>query len=335
MSPENLNLSTQETSSESFSKSFGTDPLTVAEIIGKDDPVELKKLDEKYSIVQTSDKKIEGTKSGELAVVNNEELSHNFPGSTIIKKIDGTYFAVRKNKNDEWEGNSFTLMPDGNIGAVYQEHNIDDDVIEMAEKKFEFTIPLLNRDLMKLGVDREKRIEFLDELKSFPSEKIIDLYHGLNGGIDGALKVLESQEQGIKQISGPCLSVYPIGQFWKPGSAGFRYSISRGDIEFPGESKPNAQFRMDDEGVIFLVNGLDTLSLTKFDGEVVRNVATREVYEKDEDGFNKANLINGEWKDLPPVEKVVHLTDEEMALEKKIKEKLKELSSIRKTNSHQ
>lgn len=335
MTPENSSPSTQERLTEQPVKRLDGEPLNVSEIIANNDLLELKKLDDKYSVVASSEKAMEDIKTEEATLVNNKELSSSFPDSVIVKKADGTYFAVRKNKEDEWEGNSFTLMSDGNIGAVYQEHNIDENVIEVAEKKLWSTVPILNRDLMNLGVNNEKRAEFLNYLKNFPSEKTIDLYHGLNGGIDGALKVLESPEQGVKQISGPCFSVYPIGQFWKPGGAGLKYSIPRGDIEFPGESKPDAHFRMDDDGVILLVNGLDTLSLTKFDGQVMRNVATKEVYEKDEDGFNKAKSVNGEWVELPPIEKVVDLTEEEIKIEEKIQEKLKELSNIRKTNNHQ
>ncbi len=70
-------------------------------------------------------------------IVNNSKLAEEFPGSVIVKKIDGTHFAVRKNPQGEWEGNSFKLTPDGGIGAVYQEHGIDNSIIKVVEDKIE------------------------------------------------------------------------------------------------------------------------------------------------------------------------------------------------------
>jgi hypothetical protein len=310
-------------------------PLSTLDILAKGDPFELQKLADKYDVTKTPEETLKKTTLDESVVVTNENLSRNFPDSIIIKQTNDRYFAVRKNKNGEWEGNSFTLMSDGNIGAVYQEHILDKNIIETAEKKLELTIPLLDRELMKIGVDQEKRAEFLNELKNFTPEQTIEIYHGINGGISGALGVLESKEQGIEQRSGPCFAVYPLGSFWKPGDAGFKYSIKRGDVEFPGESKPTAQFRMDNDGVIFLTNGLNVLSLNKFNGVVMRNIEIRDVYEKDEDGNNKAISVNGEWEDLPPVKKVIGLTDEELVIEKRIQEKLKELADIRKKNNNE
>lgn len=324
--PENVNVNKLEKPTESPMAHLEEALPGVAEIITDGDSKDLHATEDKYNVTKTPEDLTIGVKS---MVVSIESLSRAFPGAIIVKTIAGPYFAVRKNGDGTWEGNSFTLMPNGSIGAVYQEHTIDTNLIEVVEKKLELTIPVLNRDLMKLGVNHEKRGEFLNDLKDFPPEERINLYHGLNGGIGSALKILESPEHGVKQISGPCLSVYPVGQFWKPGGAGFKYSILRGDIEFPGESRPDAQFRMNDEGTIFLINGLDTLSLTRFDGEVMRTVATKDVYEKNEDGSNKGEYVNGEWVVLPPTETAILLTNEEMALEKKIQEEVKKFSDIR------
>lgn len=226
-------------------------------------------------------------------------------------------------------------MSNGTIGAVYQERTFDKNIIETAEKKLALTIPLLDRELIDNDANEDKRARLIDRLKNVPESEIIKVYHGLksNLGSGVALSILESSDHGVKQISGPCLSLSPSGAYWKPGATGFEYSLVRGDIEFPGESKEDARFRLDNKGTIFMINGLNHLSLDTYDGRVLRTAEIMEVYEKDEDGDNKAILVNGEWKDLPPVKKVIGLTDEELVIEKKIQEKLKELAYIRKKNN--
>lgn len=254
--------------------------------------------------------------------VYNEKISKNFLGSTIIKRIDGTHFAVRKNNEGIWEGNSFKLTPDGDIGATYHERTIDPEIITAVENIQAMTVPTLNRDLMKIGMaTREEKALFVNEKKNFSSEASIDLYHGLNGGIEGALKVLESPSQGVKQISGPCLALYPVGQFWKPGDAGFKYSIPRGQIEFPGESNPLAQFRVDEGGTVLMINGLDTLPLSEFNGIVMTTERKRDVIQE--------KVIDGVLEDVVVGQEVVPLTYEERKIGKEIQKKLQELSDIR------
>ena len=183
----------------------------------------------------------------------------------------------------------------------------------------DFHVPILDRDLTRLGVSGQEEMDkFLSEKNSLPAESMIDIYHGLNGGLAAALAVLESPENGVKQISGPCLSVYPVGQFWKPGDAGFKYSISRELIEFPGESKPDAQFKIDKGGTVFLSNGLESLPITDFKAEVMRTVRKEDVVEEQLDEENT-------WRDVVVGERVVALTDKEIEVEKKIAEKIKEL----------
>lgn len=334
-SPENSTPSVEKTNNEQLVHHTEGEPLSTVAILAKGDTLELKKLDEKYSVVQNPIKTVEDTKPEESIVVTNENLSRNFPDSIIIKQTNDRYFAVRKNKNGEWEGNSFTLMSDGNIGAVYQERTLDKNIIETAEKKLELTIPLLDRELIDNDANEDKRARLIDRLKNVPENEIIKVYHGLKSDLGSgvALSILESSDHGIKQISGPCLSLSPSGAYWKPGATGFEYSLVRGDIEFPGESKEGAHFRLNNIGSIYMINGLDHLSLDTYDGRVLRTIEINEVYEKDEDGFNKASIVNGEWKDLPPVKKVIGLTDEELVIEKKIQKKLKELADIRKKKS--
>ena len=183
-------------------------------------------------------------------------------------------------------------------------------------------IPVLDRELIKLGVSGpEKMEEFLDEKMALPPDAMIDLYHGLNGGLNKALAVLESPDQGVRQISGPCLAVFPVGQFWKPGDAGLKYAIPRGDIQFPGESNPDAKFRIDKGGVVTLVGGLEALPMDQYNGEVLRTERKVDIIEERLEG------------DVVVGERVVDMTDEEKADEAKIAEKLKELTETRLTKA--
>ena len=295
-----------------------------------------------FSTSPESQKKLEGSnitdptsqdsKAERLAYLNekfekpepvyNEKLSKNFPGSTIVKKIDGTYFAVRKNA-DGWEGSEFKLMNDGSVGAVYQARNIPPDIIKTVETQISLTIPVLNRDLIKIGTaSPEERSEFVNSLKNLPPGTHVDLYHGLNGGSDGALKVLDSDSRGIKQISGPCLAAYPVGQFWKPGDAGFKYSVPKDDIEFPGENKPSAKFRMENDGIVYMINGLTELPIDEYEGVVMRTDRKVDILEE--------KVEDGVWRDIVVGEKTVPLTAEERKISADIQKKLQDLSSIRK-----
>jgi hypothetical protein len=193
-------------------------------------------------------------------------------------------------------------------------------------------IPILDRQLCSLGLGPggvyseewdERLAEFIDEKRSLPSDAKIDIYHGLNGGLDKALALLESPEQGVKQMGGEaaCFAIFPVGSFWKPGDAGFKYSIPRESIEFPGENKPDAKFHIDDDGVVLLVNGLDTLPLTEFNGEVMRTERKKDIYEEQE--------IDGEWKDVLVGKEVVPLSDKEREAGLKIEEQLGKFSQAR------
>lgn len=183
-----------------------------------------------------------------------------------------------------------------------------------------FSIPILDRELIKIGAEsQEKKAEFLNWKKGLPEDVTIDLYHGLNGGLKSALDVLESPEHGIKQISGPSLSIYPVGQFWKPGDAGFHYSVTRKLIEFPGESNPDAKFRVDNGGSVFILGDNKTLPITEFNGEVMRTERKEDVYEE--------RLVDGIVEDIVVGERTVELTDEEKWEEAKIIKKISELKS--------
>jgi hypothetical protein len=62
---------------------------------------------------------------------NKFEISthESFPGSLIVN--DGReYFAIRKNAQGVYEGNSFSLMEDGSVGATYQMYESDFDRLQ-------------------------------------------------------------------------------------------------------------------------------------------------------------------------------------------------------------
>ena len=204
------------------------------------------------------------------------------------------------------------------------------DLIRAAEKDFP-TIPVLDTRLKSLGLEEggtysdqwnDRLAEFIEEEKNISSSGSVELYHGLNGGMEGALAVLESPEKGVQQRSGPCLSIFPVGQFWKPGDAGFRYSVPRELIQFPGESNPGAKVRIDETGTGWLINGTEALPLTDFKGDILRTPKLKDVY-RDEVEHSFDSSIKPIGTELVP------LTEEERETGKKIKELLNGFSETR------
>ena len=112
MSPEKVTLNTQEINRE--------ETMSVIEITKRGDPRELKELDDKYMVSSVSEKTVENTTHNEPLLITNEGLSNTFPGSYIVKKTNGTYFAIRKNKEGEWEGNSFTSNYGNDLSKLYR-----------------------------------------------------------------------------------------------------------------------------------------------------------------------------------------------------------------------
>ena len=127
---------------------------------------------------------------------------------------------------------------------------------------------------------------------------------------------MESPDHGVRQISGPCLSLYPVGQFWKPGDAGFHYSVQRKLIEFPGEQNPDAKIRVNSGGSASLIE-LEALPVAEFNGEIMRTERKEEIYEN--------RVVEGVTEEVLVGERAVELTAEEKELEKKIAIKIIEL----------
>ena len=140
-----------------------------------------------------------------------------------------------------------------------------------------------------------------------------------------ALEILESQKKGVQQISGPCLKAFPVGQFWKPGDAGFRYAIPRSDIEFPGERRSDAKFRMDQGGTVYMINGLHALPIDEYAGEVMR---TERMVDKIEE-----RIVDGVYQDVVIGQKVAPITPEERRVGRDIQRRIQQLSAVRAAKS--
>ena len=175
-------------------------------------------------------------------------------------------------------------------------------------------VPILDRSLMQIGVaSPEEKKKFLTDRKNLSPDSKIHIYHGINGGLEGALSVLDSEDHGVRQRgSSPTFCLYPVGQFWKPGDAGFRYTIQRKDVEFPGENNPAALFRVSESMDVYLLNDLEVLPVSEFGGEVLRTIRKEDVY-KDE------------WSDEVIGERIVPLSEKEKEIANKIEQRIKEL----------
>lgn len=147
----------------------------------------------------------------------------------------------------------------------------------------------IDSELCKLPLDKEKYREYIEEKKNLPPDAIIHLYHGLKGDdYRGVLGIINSKTHGIEQRSGPTLSFVPFGQFWNK-SLGFRYSLRRNQIVFPGEENPNAIVRIGGEGSIkdvgYIENESGSLPLSQFEGEMMYSKGAK----IDEDAEEKIN----------------------------------------------
>lgn len=133
----------------------------------------------------------------------------------------------------------------------------------------------IDNSLFRVSMGEEKFKEYVEAQKNLPPDAIVHLYHGLNsGGYESALEILNSPGHGIQQRSGPTVSLVPVGQFWK--GVGFRYSLRRDQIAFPGEENPKAVVRMqldshgdESDGIIISESG--SLPLDQFDAEIMRS----------------------------------------------------------------
>jgi hypothetical protein len=193
-------------------------------------------------------------------------------------------------------------------------------------------VPVLNSELMSLGLGdggvysekwNERLAEFIGEKRNLPPGAEVELYHGFGGaGLEKALEMLESSDQGVRQISGPTLCVYPVGQFWKSGAAGLKYLIPREQLEFSGESNPKAKFHVHENGNVEMINGLEALPLSDFKGAVLRSEKTEYIYAEGEDPRFDSRIE-------PIGKRVIPLSMEEREIEAKIKEKLNKFSQDR------
>ena len=135
----------------------------------------------------------------------------------------------------------------------------------------------------------------------------------------------------MREFDGPCLALYPVGQFWKPGDAGLHYKVFRRLLEFHGESNPDAKFYVSETGMVSLINGLEAVSVAEFNGEVMRTVGKEKIYEDDGSGDKWNPYRESRGMDKVLGERVVELTDEEKGYEEKIIKKLADLKAATTT----
>jgi hypothetical protein len=169
------------------------------------------------------------------------------------------------------------LKEDGKIDEAREVEGIFEKVRkDFEEEKEKSAFREIDQRLLDLNGDREKISEYIDKQKNLPPDAIVHLYHGLNGSYKTVLGVLNSSSHGVEQHSGPTLSFIPLGQFWKKGDLGLRYSLKRSQIEFPGEKNPNAVVRIGGEygDVGYIENESRSLPIDKFEADVMRSAGT-------------------------------------------------------------
>ncbi len=158
-----------------------------------------------------------------------------------------------------------------------QEDEKDAHAQELRDKAWEAvdsSVQKIDSSLFKDAMGEEGYKSFIENIKKLPPNEIVHLYHGLNsGGYESVLEILDSPSHGVEQHSGPTLSLVPVGQFWK--RLGFRYSLKRGQIAFPGEDNPNAVVKMGENGVPedtgYIATPSGSLPLDQFEAEIMRS----------------------------------------------------------------
>lgn len=210
--------------------------------------------------------------------LNNEKS----PSLRLLRKIkdggDALGYTFSNTPGYEMEIDNLIgrLRDDGKIeNALEVERMFQEAKRNFENEKNRSEFQKIDKELLVLSTNEEKFKEYIEQQKSLPPDAIVHLYHGLNnGGYDSALEILNGPSHGIEQHSGPTVSLVPVGQFWK--GVGFRYALRRDQIEFPGESSPNAVVRMTrnslgDEGDGIIIHESKSLPLDQFDAEIMRS----------------------------------------------------------------
>lgn len=158
-----------------------------------------------------------------------------------------------------------------------QENEKDARAQELRDKAWEAvdsSVQKIDDSLFKGAMGEEGYKSFIEGIRNLPPNELVHLYHGLNsGGFESVLGILNSPSHGVEQHSGPTLSLVPVGQFWK--GLGFRYSLRREQISFPGEENPNAVVKMGENGVPedtgYITTPSGSLPLDQFEAEIMRS----------------------------------------------------------------
>ena len=144
-------------------------------------------------------------------------------------------------------------------------------------------LPLPELKLKDISKSKDEYTKYYEQIKNTKPNDDVKLYHGLkSNNLDSVLNILNSEHKGVSQISGPTLSLTPLGQFWNasPGNEtvpikglGICYTLKRKDICFPGENNPNAIVKMcnavTNDNAALITNATGALSLAEHRGEVL------------------------------------------------------------------
>lgn len=128
-----------------------------------------------------------------------------FGNATILKKEDGTYYALRRDSRGDLSASEFTMMRDGDysrVGAVYQVHNMDQfgEISKKTEiKKFE---SLSEEEAMghlkekEASVDSKNRLDKVNlPLMELFRSAGYESFHGQVDNIKESINKLSEDEQ--------------------------------------------------------------------------------------------------------------------------------------------
>lgn len=139
------------------------------------------------------------------------------------------------------------------------------------------------KDTLKVEILYDYTLENSSELtkqcyesaKNKKDDELVSLYHGANF-LTISDKAVDSFSQAfvdsncLKQISGPTLSLKPIGQFWR--GLGLEIKIPRNKIEFPGEKKDNPVVEINEDGIAFIITPDKSIKFDEFHTKPLLNL---------------------------------------------------------------
>lgn len=144
------------------------------------------------------------------------------------------------------------------------------------------------RDTLKVGILYDHKLKVSEEYtkslyesaKNKNDDEIVSLYHGAKTFSINE-KVAESFFQAftgsncLQQISGPTLSINPIGQYWL--GLGLEVKIPRSQVEFAGEKKVNPIIKINEDGIAFINTSDRKIKFDEFHTNILLNLRSTTV----------------------------------------------------------